>query len=314
MELATTIAGMHLDWPVMNSPSGPGCKTVEDVIELARSTSAAVMIGSVTKEPRDGNRGEVYFSDQVTGFSLNSLGLANGGLPYYTQHLPEMARIVHEAKKTLWVSVAGFTPQEFGELTLQMFQGGADLVELNLGCPNVWDGGQQKRIFSFDPALVEAVLKEVETVLNSDAPLAVAVKVSPFSDPMLLEEVASVVATSPIVSAVTAINTFPNAFAFKEDGTSAISPQFSKGLAGMAGPALKTIGLGQVMQWRQFLPPHIDVIGVGGIKSGPDARDYLRAGAKAVQVGTARADRGGRAFDFVITQLVSLLDTGLIQS
>jgi dihydroorotate dehydrogenase (fumarate) len=316
MNLSTTVAGITLEHPIMNSPSGPGCKTTEDVTELIRSASAAAVVGSVTKEPREGNegQGETYFSSQIAGFSLNSLGLPNGGLPYYRQRLPEMVRIAHEAKKTLWVSGAGFTPEEFLELTIAFFTGGADLVELNLGCPNVWDGGKQKRIFCFDPALVQAVLQCLEQGLNVDRSLAITIKVSPYSDPMLLEEVASVVAASPIVSAITTPNTFPNAFAFRENGESAISPKFSRGLAGMAGPALKPIGLGQVMQWRELLPSHIDVIGGGGICTGRDAYDYLRAGAKAVQIGTKRADHGAGVFDQIVTQLIPLLEAEPIPS
>ena len=293
--------------------AGPRCKTLQEAEELARSSSGTVMMGSVTWEARVGNSGDVYWSDPA-GFSLNALGLPNGGRTYYEECLPGMAEAAHATGKTLWVSVAGFTPQEYGNLAVLAFRGGADVVELNLGCPNVWDGGKQKRVFSFDPALVEAVLKEVDAVLNPDAPLAVALKVSPFSDPVLLEEVASVVSSSPIVAAVTAINTFPNGFAWKQDGTSAISPQFSKGLAGTAGPALKAIGLGQVMQWRNLLPPTIDVIGVGGINSGQDVIDYLKAGARAVQIATAFADQGPKVFDRILIEFVFLKEKELVAS
>lgn len=306
MTLETVVTGIKLEHPVMNA-AGPRCKTVPEVRELARSLSAAVMVGSITVAPRLGNQGDVYWLDP-SGFSLNSLGLPNGGEPYYREHLPEMAHIVHGAGKTLWVSVAGFTPEEFARLTDLAFQGGADLVELNLGCPNVWDGGKQKRIFSFDPALVEAALSAVDRTLNIDGVFAISVKVSPFADPVLLEEVSSVITTFSRVVAVSAINTFPNAFAFKEDGKSAINPQFSRGLAGMAGSALKAIGLGQVMQWRTLLPEHIDVIGAGGIGSGRDVRDYLMAGAKAVQIATAHADQGAKVFDRILMELTSLVE------
>jgi dihydroorotate dehydrogenase (fumarate) len=314
MELGVRVAGIELEHPIMNA-AGPRCKTLEQIQELVWSPAAAVMAGSITWEARPGNQGDVYHS-QPGEFSLNSLGLPNGGRVYYAEYLSLMAKMAHNSGcgKTLWVSVAGFTPREFEELTGMAFQQGADLVELNLGCPNVWDGGKQKRIFSFDPGLVEAVLQHVEAGLNPDRSFAISVKVSPFSDPVLLEEVASVIASSPIVSAVTAINTFPNGFGFREDGNSAISPQFSKGLAGMAGPALKAIGLGQVMQWRNLLPSHIDVIGVGGVHSGQDVLDYLKAGAKAVQIATAFADQGSNVFGRVLAEFVSLKEKEAVAS
>ena len=306
--METSIAGIRLDHPIMNA-AGPRCKTVEEIQQLARTPVAAVMVGSITWEMRPGNQGEVYFSE-LGEFSLNSLGLPNGGRDYYTLYLPEMAQMAHQAGKTLWVSVAGFTPEEYANLTLLAVKHGADVVELNLGCPNVWEGGTQKRIASFDPLLVEEILKRVQQAvddeINPDAPKSFALKVSPYSDPLLLEEVAAVVAKSPLVQALTAINTFPNGFAWKENGKSSISPQFSNGLAGMAGPALKAVALGQVIQWRTNLPRHIDVIGAGGVNSGQDVIDYLNAGAKAVQIATAFADQGPQVFDRILTEFIVL--------
>lgn len=79
-------------------------------------------------------------------FSLNSLGLPNPGGRYYEKYLPEMAKVVHDVNKHLFVSVAGFTPDEYSVLAKIAEAGGADLIELNLGCPNVWAGGKQKRV------------------------------------------------------------------------------------------------------------------------------------------------------------------------
>ena len=107
------------------------------------------------------------------------------------------------------------------------------------------------------------------------------VKLSPYSDPGLLKEVAEVINEAPPpVAAVVTCNTFPNAYA----GKGAISPM--GGLAGLSGPALKPIALGQVVQFRKHLKEEIDVIGVGGITTGNDAVDFFEAGAKAVQCTT----------------------------
>ncbi|MEK7201086.1 MAG: dihydroorotate dehydrogenase, partial [Patescibacteria group bacterium] len=310
MLLATTVAGIQLQHPVMNA-AGPRCKTLEEIEELAGSLTAAIMVGSITLQRRDGNEGEVYYSNPLREFSLNSLGLPNRGALYYEEVLPRMQEIAHEAGKRLVVSVAAIASvEEYAHLISLALKSGADAGELNFGCPNVWKGGAQKRIVCFDPSMVDEILTQIEQVVNIDFPPPIFIKVSPFSDPVLLGEVASVIAKSPIVTAVTAINTFPNAFAYKEKGKSAISPQFSKGLAGMAGgSAFKAIGLGQVMQWRALLPAHIDVIGAGGVRTGQDVLDYRQAGADAVQVGTAYADEGVTVFDRILTEYASLVET-----
>ena len=293
--LETQVAGIRLEHPIMNAAGT--CKSLEDVEKLARSASAAIMVGSITAEPRPGNTGDVLWIGII--FSLNSLGLPNRGAPYYKKALPEMAAIAHGSGKPLFVSVAGFSPQEYADLTELALNGGADLVELNLGCPNVWEGGTQKRIACFDPALSAEILHRVEERVGAEA--AISVKISPFSDPFALAEEARVISASQVAKAVTTINTFPNAFSY--NGT---RPQITPGggLAGFAGLALKPIGLGQVRQLREILPEHIQIIGVGGIIGGRDVLEYRDSGADGVQVATAYLGRHERIFSELLDDIL----------
>src|SRR3989344_4240020 len=161
MGLKTRIFGLGtLEHPIMNGAC-PRCKPLEEVVDLSRTPVAVVTVGSITVEPRPGNQGDVYCSARGQ-FSLNSLGLPNGGIPYYQDNLPHMTNVVRRTGKTLWVSIAGFTPEEYARLATLAVQGGADAIEINLGCPNVWQGGKQKRIACFDPRLVGEILGEVE--------------------------------------------------------------------------------------------------------------------------------------------------------
>lgn len=256
-------------------------KKVEDVKEMARSNAGAILVGSITVAERTGNTGNVLWVGP-TG-SLNSLGIPNGGIPYYHQHLPEMVKIAHDAGKPLFVSVAGFKPKEFGELTSVVAEGGADGVELNFGCPNIWDTGEQKGIFSFYPDLIgQAIEHAWQAVRDSLVKMA---KVSPYSNPFQLKEAAEVFHVHGAIHAVTTTNTFPNAYGEDQNGKPLITP--GGGLAGFAGSGLKHIALGQVKQWKVALP-NIDVIGVGGISSGEDMAEFFRSGkVVAVQVVTA---------------------------
>ncbi len=301
MKLQANLAGIRLEHPLMNAAGT--CKLLEGregVKELVRSNTAAVMVGTITLKQREGNSGEVYWANEI--FSLNSLGWPNPGSPYYRQHLSEMVSLAHDSGKPLFISVGGFNPAEYALLTELAFQGGVDLVELDLSCPSIRDKDQQKRIPCFDPQSVEETLRCVEEKVGKEAKLAV--KLSPFSDPFALRKIAKVIGEFKVVKAVTTSNTFPNAFSFNENGKPQITP--GDGLAGLGGPALKPIGLGQVVQLRSILPERVDIMGAGGVTTGQDILDYQRAGAVVVQIATALLERRFKVFDQLLTEFIGL--------
>ena len=280
MDPDITLAGISLEHPLMNAAGT--CKTVEDVREFARSAVSAITLGSITLEPRGGNEGDVYWHQ--ASYSVNSLGMPNGGRPYYLEHLAEMVDIANEGGKPVVVSVAGFSPDEYGQLADLALNSGADLIELNMGCPNVWSDGQQKRIASFDPPGIHQILHHI----SDDAKLGI--KLSPYSDPGMLAEVAAVL-NGHDVDYVVASNTFPNALVLDASNT----PIIGVGLAGLSGAAMFPIGLGQVYQLRQKLKDSIQIVGAGGISSGAHIRAYLSVGAVAVQSSTPYWNAGCNA-------------------
>jgi dihydroorotate dehydrogenase len=240
-------------------------KLIEQAQRVARAPVAEVVIGSYTIDPRDGNGGKVY--ESRAGIVLNALGLPNPSAMYACEHRDEFLAL----GKPVVVSIAGFQVQEFAVLT-SMFDW-AQAIEVNLGCPNVWDDGEQKRIGSFDPAYVRAVLREVEGFAK------VRVKLSPYSDPVLLAEVAGVVDDFE-VEAVVASNTFPNGW---------LPDALSVSYGGVSGSVMKAIVLGQV---RQFVALGHRVIAAGGVRAGADLADYEAAGAIGVQVASRYLDGG----------------------
>jgi dihydroorotate dehydrogenase (fumarate) len=287
----TTLCGIELEHPVLNAAGT--CKTVEDVADLARSAVAAVTVGSITLAARTGNAGATYHSGD--GFSLNALGLPNRGLGYYRDHLAAMADLAHGAGKPLVLSIAGFSVEDYATVAQAAATTGVDLLELNLACPNVWDGGRQKRLACFDTGQTEAICAAVDDALRA-TPVPYGVKISPFSDPEALAGLAETigkVATAAGPDAgpryVCSSNTFPNALAYDHAGRAVIGVE----LAGLAGPALRPVALGQVRQLRQLLPSEIEIVGAGGVTTGRDVADFLRAGAAAVQVATAFFNREG---------------------
>jgi dihydroorotate dehydrogenase (fumarate) len=279
------LGGITLEHPVMNAAGT--CKSAEEVHRLARSATAAIVVGSITPAERPGNSGATYH--QGDGYSLNALGLPNRGLAYYVEHLPTMARAAHDTGKPLILSIAGFSVEDYAAAATAVSTTGVDLLELNLACPNVWDGGQQKRIACFDEGQTAAILTAVDAALPAGP--GYGVKISPFSDPAALAGLAAVLATAAAAGRgpryVCTSNTFPNGLAFDDAGRPVIGVE----LAGLAGAALRPVALGQVHQLRRLLPATIDIVGAGGVTTGRDVADFLRAGANAVQLATAYWNR-----------------------
>lgn len=270
--------GITFDWPVMN---GAGtCKTKEEETYLAKSTVAAINFGSITIPQREGNTGKTFWADDF--FTMNSIGLRNLGMKGYDKELPEMVKIAHEVGKSFWLSVAGFSPEEYAILSLFGFQRGVDVVELDVACPNVWKEGIQEQIACLNPFLLEEILECVEEAVGSDA--KVVVKLS-YLDSSRIKEIAKVISKAKVVKGVVAINTIPDCQSYDEKGRSRID--VGNGLAGLSGPAIKPIALGQVCQLRKLLPPTIDTVGAGGISYetfGKDVIDFKKAGAPVVQI------------------------------
>jgi dihydroorotate dehydrogenase (fumarate) len=211
-----------------------------------------------------------------------------------------MVQMAHAAGKPFIVNIAGFSVDDYAELASIAKEGGADVLEVNFGCPNIWSQtGEQKRIFSFDPETMSEILDVLHSIWEKES---ITVKLSPYSDPVLLKDIAAMLASHSSVMAVTTTNTFPNAFAYNDAGR----PAISLGLAGLSGPVMKAVGLGQVVQFRAALPERISIIGVGGISSGKDMLDYLKAGATAVEITTALINQGPNVFSRILSEYIEI--------
>lgn len=286
------VAGIKLSNPLMNG-AYINSKTLKDVETLAKSACGAIVVGSISVKPRKSNPGPGYWLHKEKFFSLNSFGMPNGGIPYFKKYLPEMVNIAHSANKPLIANLIGFSNEEFAILVTLAEKSGADMVELNLGCPNVWEKGHQERIISYHASLVKSTL---DHIAKQNPKIKVCVKISPLP-PDILQEVTKVIVGSEIVQIVTATNSYPNA-SITTGAQGKTGP--SDALAGLAGRALKPISVGVVKQLRVLLPKHIDIIGCGGISSPNDVKDYLNAGAKAVQIATALQEEGPEIFEKIL--------------
>lgn len=275
------------------------CKSIPEVATLSRSAASFIVVGSITLLHRDGNPGNTFNGDSV--FSLNSLGLPNPGIHQIREIGTEMVHTAHEVGKPIILSVAGLSPDEFLGLTRVAYGVGFDGIELNLGCPNVADGGSRKPIISYRKSLVYDSLSSAFEFASPK--WFISAKVSPM-DPDRLDEIASVIEKFP-VDAVVTMNTVPNCLDFNSDGTPIINTPDKTGYAGGSGKQVFQQALGQVKQWRDRLPKRIAVFGVGGVETGEDVQKMLRAGASVVQVGTAYFIGGAKVFGDIATQFIN---------
>lgn len=266
-------------------------KTIDDVVALAATNIGAITVGSITVAPRDGNPEPRWYVGN--GYAINSFGMPNGGAEFYKENLPEMIRIAHDTDKKFNLSVAGFNTAEYVQLAKIADEAHVDFLELNLGCPNVTVDGVQKPIASFDTDYINEIISSVKQVTA----IPLLIKLSPYSNPAELKNVANVLAEHHIAAVVT-MNTFPNSYESDEKGQPVIASTFG----GLSGQALRAISVGQVKQFRDALPPEIAVIGVGGCETLDDVKQYVNVGADAVQAATLIVRDGHAA----INQLVEL--------
>ncbi len=232
---------------------------------LDRFPFSAYVSKTVTVAPRQGNPAPRLW--EVPAGLMNSIGLPNKGLHgYLAEDLPALA----ELQVPLIVNVMGFSREEVAEL-VRAFAARDEVaaLELNVSCPNVETG----LVMGADPNETSRLLAVVRPL--TDKPLIV--KLTPnANDPAAV----AYAAQEAGASAVSLINTIRGmAFAPGTD-----QPWLGGRTGGVSGPAVRAVALAQVSAVSDAVT--IPIVGMGGVQSGADALDLLRAGATLVAVGT----------------------------
>jgi len=227
----------------------------------------AVVTKTVTPLPRQGN--PVPRLQETPAGLLNSIGLQNVGIEAY---LRDKLRPLLAAGGVPFVSISAATLDEYARMAETLAQHAEiPAVEVNLGCPNVDEGGDR------DAAEARAVERFTRTVKERLPDKAVAIKLTPnVTDIVLLARAAE----QGGADAVVAINTLAGMDIDLERGR----PTFERVRAGLSGPAIFPVALLKV--WEIAASVRIPVIAVGGVATAADVLKFFMAGAKAVQLGT----------------------------
>jgi dihydroorotate dehydrogenase (NAD+) catalytic subunit len=226
---------------------------------------AAFVSKTITSEPRVGNEPQRIW--ETPAGMLNSIGLPNKGLEgFLAQDLPQLA----ELPVPLIVSVMGTSAEEFQRLVREVAERDeVAAIELNVSCPNVHSG-----------LIVGEQPSETEALLNALRPLT--------EKPLIVKLTPNVADPAPVAGAaeaggadaVSLINTLKGSAIDPATGEAALAA----GHGGLSGPAVRPVALQHLraVKGATSLP----VIGMGGISSGADAREFIAAGATLVAVGT----------------------------
>ena len=222
-----------------------------------------IVTKAVTPEPRRGAQAPRVA--EFRGGMLNAVGLANPGLDQVAQHeLPWLATNLRRAR--VLVNVAGATVDDYVRVVERLTPLAAiTAFEINASCPNTAAGGLE---FGAEPQALAGLVSRCGRAATK--PLVV--KLSP-----ALPDIAMMacVARDAGAAAVSLVNTMPGGLAGR----------LGNGFGGVSGPALLPIGVLATRRVAERV--RMPVIGVGGIRTAADAREYLDAGATLVAIGTA---------------------------
>lgn len=265
MNLKVNLAGVEFKNPVMEGSGtfGSGAEFSEfvDLNQLG-----AVVTKGVANVPWPGNP-TPRVAETASGM-LNAIGLQNPGIDLFIKRdIP----FLKQFDTRIIVNVCGKTTQDYLEVVERLADTDVDMLEINISCPNVKEGGIA---FGQDPKAVEAITRAVK----EKAKQPVIMKLSPNVTDITVMAKAAEAGGADVISL---INTLTGMKIDINRQTFALANK----TGGLSGPAIKPVAVRMVYQAANAVK--IPVIGMGGITCAEDAIEFILAGASAVSVGTA---------------------------
>lgn len=265
MNTKVNLAGVELKNPVMEGSGtfGSGAEYGE-FVDLSKL--GAVVTKGVANVPWPGNP-TPRIAETASGM-LNAIGLQNPGIDVLIQRdIPFLKQ--YDTK--IIVNVCGKTTEDYLEVVERLGDQPVDLLEINISCPNVKEGGIA---FGQNPKSVEEITKAVKKVAKQPIIMKLSPNVTDITEMARAAEAGGADVLS-LINTLTGmkIDIYKQEFALANK------------TGGLSGPAIKPVALRMVYQVANAV--NIPIIGMGGIQSGEDAMEFILAGATAVAVGTA---------------------------
>lgn len=265
MNTKVNIAGVELKNPVMTASGtfGSGMEYSE-FVDLNKL--GAVVTKGVANVPWEGN--PTPRIAETHGGMLNAIGLQNPGIDVFVNRdIPFLKQ--YDTK--IIVNICGHTEKEYLEVAERLAGEPVDLLEINISCPNVKEGGIA---FGQNPESVLNITKAIKKAAKQP----IIMKLSPnVTDITVMAKAAE----AGGADAVSLINTLTGMKIDINRQTFALANR----TGGLSGPAIKPVAVRMVNQVANSVK--IPIIGMGGITNAEDALEFILAGAAAVSVGTA---------------------------
>lgn len=264
-DLSVSVCGVPFQNPVI---AASGCfgfgQEMAEYVDL--NALGGISIKGLTPKPRLGNPAP-RIAETPSGM-LNSVGLQNPGIDAFLEvELPRLAKL----NCRILANVAGSSVEDYAYMTEKLANQPVDMVELNISCPNVKEGGVA---FGVYPDKVYEVVSAAKA--HCTQPLVV--KLTPNTADITATALAAEKAGADAISLINTLTGMAVDFRARR-------PILANVTGGLSGPAVKPVALRMVYQVAQAV--NVPVIGMGGIDSGLDALEFMLCGASAVQVGMA---------------------------
>lgn len=260
-----TLAGVELKNPVMTASGtfGSGAEYSE-FYDL--SALGAVVTKGVANVPWPGNP-TPRIAETKSGM-LNAIGLQNPGLDVFVKRdIP----FLKQFDTKIVVNVCGKTIEDYCEVVERLSHEPVDLLEINVSCPNVKEGGIA---FGQNPKALESITREVKKYAGQPVIMKLSPNVTDITEMARAAEAGG-------ADVLSLINTLTGMKIDIRRRTFALANR----TGGLSGPAIKPVAVRMV--WQTACAVKLPIIGMGGIASAEDALEFLLAGASAVAVGTA---------------------------
>lgn len=265
MNMKVDLCGVTLKNPVMTASGTFGAgEEYSEFVDLNKL--GAVVTKGVANVPWEGNPtprvAEVY------GGMLNAIGLQNPGIDLFIERdIPFLKQ--YDTK--IIVNVCGHTTEEYVEVVKRLAEQPVDMLEINISCPNVKEGGIA---FGQNPKMVENITKEIKKYAAQPVIMKLSPNVTDITETARAAEAGGADALS-LINTLTGMKIDIDRRKFV----------LANKTGGMSGPAVHPVAVRMVYQTAQAVG--IPIIGMGGIMNADDAIEFILAGATAVSVGTA---------------------------